>query len=100
MEDDKWSAIVEKTFDDNDFKKRLMADPKRVLLEEGIKIPDGVTIKVVESTPSETWLVLPCHREHIKFLSPYVAVHEVDGVEVPGCDPEKCKNPAAGCAEL
>ena len=100
MEDDKWSAIVEKTFDDIDFKKRLMADPKKVLLEEGIKIPDGVTIKVVESTPSETWLVLPCHREHIKFLSPYVAVHEVDGVEVPGCDPGKCKNPAAGCAEL
>jgi len=99
MEDSEWNAIVEKSFADSDFKKRLMADPKKVLLEEGIKIPDGITVKVVESTPSETWLVLPCHREHIKFLSPYVAVHEVDGVEVPGCDPETCKNPAAGCAE-
>ena len=100
MEDDKWSAIVEKTFDDIDFKKRLMADPKKVLLEEGIKISDGVTIKVVQSTPSETWLVLPCHREQLKFLSPYVAVLVVDGVEVSSCDPETCKNPAAGCAEL
>lgn len=99
MEDSEWNAIVEKSFRDSDFKKRLMADPKKVLLEEGVKIPDGITVKVVESTPSETWLVLPCHREHIKFLSPYVAVHEVDGVEVPGCDPETCKNPAAGCAE-
>lgn len=99
MDDNTWNSIVEKACGDADFKKRLLADPKTVLVEEGVAIPEGITVRVVESTPTETWLVLPCHREHLKFLSPYVAVNEVDGVEVPGCDPETCKNPAAGCAE-
>lgn len=99
MDDSAWTSIVEKACFDADFKKRLLADPKAVLAEEGVSIPEGVAVRVVESTPTETWLVLPCHREHLKFLSPYVAVHEVDGVEVPGCYPGTCKNPAAGCAE-
>ena len=99
MDDSAWTSIVEKASCDADFKKRLLADPKAVLAEEGVAIPEGVAVRVVESTPTETWLVLPCHREHLKFLSPYVAVHEVDGVEVSGCDPDACKNPAAGCAE-
>lgn len=99
MDDSKWNAIVEKACRDADFKKRLLAEPKKVLIEEGVAVPESVAVRVVESTPTEMWLVLPCHHEQLKFLSPYVAVHEVDGVEVSGCDPELCKNPAAGCAE-
>lgn len=99
MNDSQWCAIVEKAFSDAAFKKRLLAEPAKVLAEEGVAIPEGVTVNVVASTPKELWLVLPSHVEHIKFLSPYVAVQEVDGVEVAGCDPNTCKNPAAGCAE-
>jgi hypothetical protein len=94
----KWNFIVEKASSDVQFKNRLLAEPKKVLAEEGVAIPDGVDVNVVESTPTKVWLILPAHKESIKFLSPYVAVCEVDGVEVQGCDPKTCKNPAAGCA--
>ena len=98
MDTRKWNFIVEKSFSDIQFKNRLLAEPKRVLAEEGVVIPDGIDVNVVESTPTKMWLALPTHKESIKFLSPYVAVYEVDGVEVQGCDPKTCKNPAAGCA--
>lgn len=99
MNTKKWDFIVEKASSDVQFKNRLLAAPKKVLAEEGVVVPDGVTVNIVESTPTEVWLVLPTHKESIKFLSPYVAVCEVDGVEVQGCDPKTCKNPAAGCAQ-
>ena len=78
MNDSQWCAIVEKAFSDAAFKKRLLAEPAKVLAEEGVAIPEGVTVNIVASTPKELWLVLPSHVEHIKFLSPYVAVQEVE----------------------
>lgn len=99
MKVNNWDMIVEKALSDSLFKKRLLAEPEKVLAEQGTVIPKGVAVTIVESTPTQVWLVLPKHRERIKFLSPYVAVREVDGVEVPGCDPKTCKNPAAGCAK-
>lgn len=99
MDTKKWHFIVEKASSDVQFKNRLLAEPKKILAEEGVVVPDGVTVNIVESTPKAVWLVLPTHKESIKFLSPYVAVCEVDGVEVQGCDPKTCKNPAAGCAK-
>jgi len=95
----KWNLIVERASSDHQFKSRLLTEPKAVLAEEGVVVPAGVAVNVVESTPTKVWLVLPTHKESIKFLSPYVAVYEVDGVEVQGCDPKTCKNPAAGCAK-
>ena len=40
-------------------KKRLVADPKGVLAEEGIEIEQGYEIKVVEDTEKVSHLVLP-----------------------------------------
>ncbi|WP_075353113.1 nitrile hydratase subunit alpha [Desulfovibrio sp. DV] len=99
MKTDNWNSIVEKTFSNPQYKNRLLTKPNQVLAEEGVIVQEGVTVHVVESTTTEVWLVLPNHKEGVKFLSPYVAVCEVDGVEVQGCDPKKCKNPAAGCAK-
>lgn len=99
MDINNWESIAEKASSDIQFKKRLLTEPRQALAEEGVVVPDGVTVNVVESTPTEVWLVLPTHKEGVKFLSPYVAVCEVDGIEVQGCDPKKCKNPAAGCAK-
>jgi hypothetical protein len=99
MKVNNWDTIVEKALSDVQFKRRLLAEPVKVLAEEGTVVPNSVTVTVVEQTPTEVWLVLPNHKERVKFLSPYVAVCEVDGVEAPGCDPKTCKNPAAGCAK-
>ena len=40
-------------------KARLIAEPKKVLAEHGLKVPPGVTIKVVENTPQIFHVVLP-----------------------------------------
>lgn len=91
-----WEALIDKAGADAGFKQRLLADPSKTLGEEGVAVPDGVTVKVVESTDKEVWLVLPHKHSSIKFLSPYVAVCE--DPEVPAGDSKSCQNPAAGCA--
>jgi hypothetical protein len=54
-----WAKIVAKAWEDEDYKQRLMADPASVLAEEGISVPDGVEIKLVEATDTQAWMVLP-----------------------------------------
>ncbi|WP_075353370.1 NHLP leader peptide family RiPP precursor [Desulfovibrio sp. DV] len=91
MDINNWDLIVKKSVSNIEYKNRLLTEPNIVLAEEGVLVPEGVTVHVVESTPTEVWLILPNHRESVKFLSPYVAVCEVNGVEVQGCDPKNAK---------
>ena len=91
-----WEAIIDKAGTDAGFKQRLLADPAKALGEEGVAVPEGVTVKVVESTNKEVWLVLPHKHSSIKFLSPYVAV--CGDQDAPAGDSKHCQNPAAGCA--
>ncbi len=51
--------IVAKAWSDPIFKDRLKADPKSVLSEMGIEMPEGAEIEVVENTSSKTYLTLP-----------------------------------------
>ncbi|MGA0121794.1 MAG: NHLP leader peptide family RiPP precursor [Gaiellales bacterium] len=44
---------------DADFKAELMADAASVLREAGVEVPEGMSIKVVENSPSAYYLVLP-----------------------------------------
>ena len=48
-----------KAWADEDFKERLIDDPGSVLAEEGMEVPEGVELKVVEATEKQNWLVLP-----------------------------------------
>jgi hypothetical protein len=34
--------IITRCWDDEEFKKRLMADPAKILDAEGVSVPDGV----------------------------------------------------------
>jgi hypothetical protein len=54
-----WAKIVAKAWADEDYKQRLMEDPAEVLSEEGMAVPEGVEIKVVEATDKQAWMVLP-----------------------------------------
>ena len=40
-------------------KKRLMANPKKILGAEGVNVPDGVSILVVEDTEQVRTLIIP-----------------------------------------
>ena len=44
---------------DDALKARFMADPKAVLAEHGIKIPDGIDVNVVENTGNAVHIILP-----------------------------------------
>ena len=54
-----WSQIVAKAWADESFKRRLLAEPATVLKEQGIAVPSGVQVKVVEDTETVRHLTLP-----------------------------------------
>jgi hypothetical protein len=47
-EDLLWSQIVAKAWCDQDLMTRLLSDPRNVLVEHGMDVPDGTEVKVVE----------------------------------------------------
>ena len=51
--------IIAKAWADESFKERLLSDSRRVLEEEGIPVPPGVEVKVVEQTDTQFYIVLP-----------------------------------------
>jgi hypothetical protein len=51
--------IIAKAWADEAFKARLLADPAAVLKAEGVEVPAGVTLNVVENTAAAYTLVLP-----------------------------------------
>ncbi len=54
-----WARVVAKAWADEEYKRRLLADPAAVAREEGVPVPAGLTLKVVEDAPGTRTLVLP-----------------------------------------
>ena len=54
-----WARIVAKAWADEDYKRRLLADPAAVAKEEGVPVPAGLTLRVVEDAPGTRTMVLP-----------------------------------------
>lgn len=54
-----WKAIVARAWADDAFKQELLAEPNRVLAENGFKVPTGVTFTIVEDTADQRHLILP-----------------------------------------
>lgn len=54
-----FQKVVARTWSDPDFKARLTADPKSVLAEHGVSVPEGVDVKVVENNEKVVHLTLP-----------------------------------------
>jgi hypothetical protein len=55
----KMGEIIAKAWADEEFKKRLLTDATAVLREEGMEVPDGVEVRVVENTGQVFNVVLP-----------------------------------------
>ena len=43
-----YAKVIARAWVDEEFKKKLLAEPATVLAENGVEIPEGVTVKVVE----------------------------------------------------
>ena len=54
-----YGKVVAKAWADPDFKAKLLADPKTVLKENGLAIPDDVEFRIVENTDKIVHLNLP-----------------------------------------
>ena len=54
-----YGKVVAKAWADEDFKAKLLADPKTVLKGNGVEIPQDVEILVVENTDKIVHLILP-----------------------------------------
>jgi hypothetical protein len=54
-----WGQVVAKAWQNDQFKKRLMAEPATVLKENGVDVPAGVQLRVVENTDQVVHVTLP-----------------------------------------
>ena len=54
-----YQQLIAKCWADEAFKQRLLADPAETLKAEGIEVPEGVRIQVVENTALAFTLVIP-----------------------------------------
>jgi hypothetical protein len=52
-------ALIAKCWNDETFKQALMADPLTVIRAQGIDLPDGITVKVHDTTANHFVLALP-----------------------------------------
>jgi Nitrile hydratase, alpha chain len=53
------SKILLNAFEDPDYRSRLVADPKAVLIEAGFQIPIDTQVRVLENSAEHLYLVIP-----------------------------------------
>jgi hypothetical protein len=54
-----WSQVVACAWSDEDFKQRLLRNPRVVLAEQGLEMPGDVEVQVVEDTRKVRHFILP-----------------------------------------
>jgi hypothetical protein len=57
--DNEFGKIIAKAWRDPAFRAELIANPAAALKAEGIEVPDGITVTVLENTDNQFYLVLP-----------------------------------------
>jgi len=55
----KFAKIVAKAWADDDYKKNLIENPKEILKQEGVEIPEKIKINIFENSATELHFVLP-----------------------------------------
>lgn len=54
-----YSKIVARAWADEDFKQRFLADPRAVMREFDLDVPEGVELRAVANTDSVVYVALP-----------------------------------------
>jgi hypothetical protein len=54
-----WAEIVGKAWQDAKFRRRLLDHPQTIMQEQGLSLPAGVELRVVENSPQAVYLTLP-----------------------------------------
>ena len=74
---------IARAWTDAAYKTKLVSDPHAALAETGVKVPAGMTVKVVENTANTQHLVLPVAPGKAKEMS----IDELEKV-AGGSDPD------------
>ena len=54
-----FGKVIARSWSDEAYKERLLAQPREVLAEAGIRLPEGVEVVITEDRPEQWNLVLP-----------------------------------------
>ena len=54
-----WAKVIAQAWVDEEFKAKLLADPKAVLKAEGIEFPENIKLNITEAKEDELNLTLP-----------------------------------------
>jgi hypothetical protein len=86
-EDLLWGQIVARAWSDEGIMKRLLSDPRDVLSEHGLEVPDGTEVKVEEGTEVKVLEDADTVRRFILPISPpdELTEEELDGHAVSWC---------------
>ena len=82
----KIEKIIATAWMDEGFKQRLLSDPAASLKEEGVEMPPGVEVRIVEDTETVQHLVLP-----MKPSSQELSDEELVGVAGGFCEEPRTK---------
>jgi len=55
----KLSELLTRCLEDKSFKQTFAKDPKLVLADYGLEVPEDLEVEVVENTPTKIYIVLP-----------------------------------------
>jgi len=79
----KYGKIVAKAWLDPAFKQRLMENPTEVIEEEGIDVPEGIEVRVIETPESKRYFILPEEPPHYFYLPGIPASLEEEVLDEP-----------------
>ena len=69
----KMGQIIAKAWADEGFKQRLLKNPAAVLKDEGVDIPQGLEVRVVENTDKVFHIVLPPKPANVELTDEQLA---------------------------
>jgi hypothetical protein len=93
--DDRWQQLVARAWSDPVLKAKLLSDPVGVLKAEGLNVPAGVTVRVMENTDKLVNLVFP-----VKPAPADLSEEELQGVMAGNCGVSNCDcRGICGCNE-
>ncbi len=93
--DDTWQQLVARAWSDPALKARLLADPVGMLESEGLSVPAGVTVNVIENTDTVVNLVMP-----LKPAPSDLSEEELQGFAKGNCGVSNCDcRGICGCNE-
>jgi hypothetical protein len=64
-----WPQVVGQAWADEEFRQRLMENPRRVLGDMGVEIPADHRLELLEDSEARTFLVLPKKPAHLDALA-------------------------------